>query len=103
MLYPINPTHHQHRLQVEHVVFGDDAEHTNQPFLLLHSQLLSTILLRKPDYVSPATTLDSVAWAKIRAKCKRVVKFLLHASKSNALDECGECRERLLLRNVFDL
>jgi hypothetical protein len=38
MLYAINPTHQQHRLQVEHVVLGDDAEHTNQPFLLLNSQ-----------------------------------------------------------------
>jgi hypothetical protein len=32
MLYTINPTHQQHRLQVEHVVFGDDAEHISQPF-----------------------------------------------------------------------
>ena len=28
LLYAVNPTHEQHRLQVEHVVFGDDAEHT---------------------------------------------------------------------------
>jgi hypothetical protein len=32
MLYTINPTHQQHRLQVEDVVFSDDAEHTSEPF-----------------------------------------------------------------------
>lgn len=38
MLYTINPTHQQHRLQVEHVVFGDDAEHTSQPFSILKNR-----------------------------------------------------------------
>ena len=31
MLYAVNPTHQQHGLQVEYVVFGDDAEHTFHP------------------------------------------------------------------------
>lgn len=35
MLYAINPTHQKHHLQVEHVVFGDYAEHT-QPAISLH-------------------------------------------------------------------
>jgi hypothetical protein len=36
MLYAINPTHQQHRLQIEHVVFGDDAEHTEPVISPVH-------------------------------------------------------------------
>jgi len=50
MLYTINPTHQQHRLQVEDVVFSDDAEHTSQHFPMLKNQTSpAPILLRKLD------------------------------------------------------
>jgi hypothetical protein len=50
MLYAVNPTHQQHRLQVEHVVFGDDAEHTQQPISCsVESDFSAPFSMRKLD------------------------------------------------------
>jgi hypothetical protein len=49
MLYEIDPTHQKHRLQVEYVMFGDDAEHTQPAISFCESDCPSSILLRKPD------------------------------------------------------
>jgi hypothetical protein len=70
MLHAIDPTHQQHRLQVEHIVFGDDAKHTSQQFPCIEeSSVLSTILLRKLDIgFNQLQDLDSVAQTKIQAE-----------------------------------
>jgi hypothetical protein len=53
-------------------VFGDDAEHTNQPFLRLNSQTSQHHFLHKPDInFSQLQHLDSVAPAKIQRRASR--------------------------------